>query len=164
MPNEKTAPSRPDWESARAAIAVPGPPPLVDGTKFDKTSPDGPPTPQQREIPKHLLKIVSFFTGIVKDEGLVLDLCLEHCMELVERNVKAKMVGIDYYADGGSGGSGPYTPVNYAAVAGPLAVELYKQTLKSIEGRQEEYGKLVEEMNREREKNSPGGPRIIVSP
>lgn len=162
MPNEETSKSRPDWESARAAIVVPGPPPVLDGTQWDKEAPTGPPTPQQRAIPKHLERIVRFFNGIVMDESLLIDLCLERCMEIVKRNVEASMVGSDHFA--ADGGGNPYTPAHYAAVAGPLTVELYKQVLNAIGGRQEEYGKLVEEMNREREKTSPGGPRIIVSP
>lgn len=160
MPDEAAKP-RPDWESARASLAVPGPPPLQDGTKWDKEAPAGPPTPQQRAIPKALQPIIKFFNGIIVDESLLIDLCLERCMEIVERNVKAKMVGVDYWAGDGSAG-GPYTPSHYAAVAGPLAVELYKQVLKAIEGRQEEYDKLYEEMLREREKSSPGGSRIVL--
>lgn len=153
--------SRPDWESARATIAVPGAPPL-DGTKWDKEAPSGPPTPEKLEIPKHLEKIVQFFNGIVMDESLLVDLCLERCMEIVRRNVESKIVGSDHWAGDGQAGGGPYTPAHYAAVAGPLTVELYKQVLLAIDGRQEEYDKLREEMNREREKSSPGGPRIIV--
>lgn len=154
---------RPDWESARATMAVPGPPPLQDGTQWDKEAPTGPPTPKQLSVPKHLEGIVRFFNGIILDESLLIDLCLDRCMTIVQRNVEAKMVGSDHWAGDGQGSSGPYTPSHYAAVAGPLTVELYKQVLKAIEGRQEEYGKLIEEMSREREKNSPGGPRIIVS-
>lgn len=161
MPDE-TDKSRPDWESARATMAVSGAPPLADGTTFDKEAPTGAPTPQKLEIPKHLDKIVRFFNGIIMDESLLLDLCLDRSMEIVKRNVESKMVGIDHFAGDGQGGMGPYTPAHYAAVAGPLTVELYKQVLKAIEGRQEEYGKLIEEMTREREKNSPGGPRIFV--
>lgn len=142
-------------------VAVLGPPPVFDGTKWDKEAPSGPPTPQKLAIPKHLERIVGFFNGIIMDESLLIDLCLDRCMEIVRRNVESKMVGSDHFA--GDGGGSPYTPAHYAAVAGPLTVELYKQVLKAIEGRQGEYGKLVEEMNREREKNSPGGPRIIVS-
>jgi hypothetical protein len=159
MPEET---SRPDWESARATIAVPGAPPPLDGTKWDKEAPTGPPTPEKREIPKHLSGIFRFFNGVIMDESLLIDLCLERCMEIVRRNVESKIVGSDHWAGDGQAGGGPYTPAHYAAVAGPLTVELYKQVLLAIDGRKEEYDKLVEEMNREREKNSPGGPRIIV--
>jgi len=137
--------------------AVLGPPPVFDGTKWDKEAPTGPPSPQKLAIPKHLERIVEFFNGIILDESLLIDLCLDRCMEVVRRNVESKMVGSDHWAGDGQAG-GPYTPAHYAAVAGPLTVELYKQVLNAIDGRKDEYGKLVEEMNREREKNSPGGP------
>lgn len=136
--------------------AVLGPPPVFDGTKWDKDAPTGPPNPPKLAIPKHLERIVGFFNGIVMDESLLIDLCLERCIGIVERNVNSKIYGVDHFADA--------NPTQYAAIAAPLTVELYKQVLNAISGRQDEYGKLVEEMNREREKNSPGGPRIIVSP
>ena len=82
--------SRPDWESARATIAVPGTPPL-DGTKWDKEAPSGPPTPEKLEIPKHLEKIVRFFNGIVMDESLLVDVCLERSVEIVGSYVEWKI-------------------------------------------------------------------------
>lgn len=154
--------SRPDWESARASIAVPGAPPVQDGTTWDKDAPTSPPTPKELPVPKHLEKIVGFFREIIMSESLLVDLCLDRCMEIVKRNVESKMVGVDHFASEGAGGN-PYTPAHYAAVAGPLTVELYKQVLKSIEGQQEEYDRLYQEMIREREKNTPGGNRIVLS-
>ena len=153
MPDESDK-TRPDWESARATMAVTGPPPLTDGTRFDQEPPTGPPNPVKLEIPKRLEKIVAFFNGIILDESLLMDLCLERCVGIVERNVKSKSWGIDHFQDA--------NPAQYAAIAGPLTVELYKQVLLAIDGRKEEYAKLMEEMVREREKSSPGGPKIIV--
>lgn len=162
MPNDEPK-THPDWEGARASIAVKGAPPITDGTTWDKPAPTEPPNPKKLEIPQHLEKIVQFFHGIVMDESLLIDLCLERCMKIVERNVLSKTFGIDSWSSDGQGAGGSqFTPVQYAAVAGPMTVELYKQVLIAVEQRRAEYDRLYDEMTREREKNSPGGPRIIV--
>lgn len=172
MPNGDRK-SRPDYESARGTIRVAGVPSVTDpselertmaepeGTRWDQSAPSGPPTPAVRPIPQHLKSIFRFFDGIIQDESLLVDLCLERCMEIVRRNVESKLVGADHFAGEGQGGN-PFTPVNYAAIAGPLAIELYKQVLSAVEGREEEYKKLLEEATRERERNSPSGPRIFT--
>ena len=158
MPDEK---DRPSWESERAKLVVAGPPPTTDGTTWDKPAPTEPPNAKVREIPKHLTKIVAFMTGIVADEALLLDLAFEKAMDIVKRNVESKIVGVDHWT-GDNAGGGPFTPAHYAAVAAPLAVELYKQALLSVKDQEKEYNRLFEEMLREREAASPGGPRIVI--
>ncbi len=155
-------PDRPDLESARLGMVVKeGAPPVLglseDGpeTKWGKNDASGPPTPQPRPIPQHLKKIVSFFSGIIADEGLLLDLCFEESMRIVQTNISAKTAGIDYFA-------ADSTPVNYGQIAGPMCVELYRQALKAIDGRAEEFKKMVQEIEDDREKNAPGASKIIV--
>lgn len=110
-----------------------------EGTVFDKAAPTGPPTPKLREVPSHLAKIVRFFQGIVADEGLLLDLCLDRAVGIVEFNYQKRLAGADFFAQ-----EQP-TALHFVGMAGPLAVELYKQTLESIKGRQDEYEALLRE-------------------
>src|SRR3972149_3361276 len=128
--------ARPDYETVRQRIIIPGspeanspPPSASDPTlvNWDKNAPTGPPTPPDRAIPTNLAKIHNFFKSIIADEAMVLDLCLERAMDIVKFNVEKGLVGIDYFAGDASGGSAISHPVSYAAIAGPLAVELYKQ-------------------------------------
>ena len=154
--------TRPDVEAARAQMRVVGPPPVQDVTRWDKEPPTESPTPKKIPIPKHLNKIVDFFQGIIHSEALLIDLCLERCMDIVERNVTSKMVGIDHFAGEGQGGAGPFTPVNFAAIAGPLTVELYKQALKAIESREAEYQALYAEMQEELKKNGASKSSIVL--
>jgi len=147
---------RPDWESARTKIATAPDkaPPMVEGTTWDQPAPDGPPNPPKREVPKLLEPIVRFFEGIVMDEGLLVDLCLEHAMRIVDRNIKSKLYGIDMM--------GEYNAIHAASIAAPISIELYKQVLSAIGKREEEYNKLYEEMTRARQAASPGGPKIVL--
>jgi hypothetical protein len=148
-------PKRFDFEAERKKIAAAQPPEPGEGVHWDKPSPTDNPTIAPRAIPKHLLKIVDFFQGIILDESLVLDLCLERCMEIIQQNVLKKTVGIDQFQEFG--------PMQYAAVAGPMTVELYKQVLSSIGERADEYQKLVQAAKAERERAAtPPASRIIV--
>ncbi len=159
--NQQT-PDRPDFESARLGMVVKeGAPPIggigEDGpdTKWGKQEADGPPTPVERPIPPHLKKIGHFMSGIVADEGLLLDLCFEEAYRIVEMNIRKRAAGIDFFA-------ADSTPINLGTIAAPLAVELYKQALKAIEGRQDEYNALVQEILDAREKKAEGPSKIIV--
>lgn len=148
-------PKRFDFEAERKKIAATQVPEAGEGTHWDKPAPTDNPTIAPRAIPKHLLKIVNFFQGIVMDESLVLDLCLERSMEIVQQNVLKKTVGIDQFQEFG--------PMQYAAVAGPLTVELYKQVLQSIKDREGEYDELLKAATRERERAAtPEASRIVV--
>jgi len=148
-------PKRFDFEAERKKIAATQTPEADEGTHWDKPAPTDNPTIAPRAIPKHLLKVVEFFQGIILDESLVLDLCLEQCMEIIQRNVLKKNVGIDQFQEFG--------PMQYAAVAGPLTVELYKQVLASVGERSDEYKKLVQAAQAERERAAtPPAARIIV--
>ena len=148
-------PKRFDFEAERKKIAATQVPEAGEGVNWDKPAPTDNPTIAPRAIPKHLLKIVNFFQGIILDESLVMDLCLERAMEIVQQNVLKKTVGIDQFQEFG--------PMQYAAVAGPLTVELYKQVLQSVNQRSEEYDKLFQEAKTERERAAtPPASRIIV--
>ncbi len=109
-----------------------------EGTFWDKPAPSGPPAEPERRIPKHLIGVVKFFGEIIADEGLLLDLCLDKAVSMVKFNVEKRMVGIDMLQDGGQ-----MHPFNIVAAATPLAIELYKNVLKSIEDRKEDYEKVL---------------------
>ena len=128
-----------------------------EGTAFDKPAPTGPPQPMVREIPPHLKKIIEFFSGIIADEGLLLDLCVDRAVGIVEYNYKKRAFGSDFFS-----GEQP-TPMHFIMTAGPLATELYKQVLESIKGRVEEYAKLLQEAQDEA-RRKPGTPPLILAP
>ena len=128
-----------------------------EGTAFDKPAPTGPPQPMVREIPPHLKKIIEFFSGIIADEGLLLDLCVDRAVGIVEYNYKKRAFGSDFFS-----GEQP-TPMHFIMTAGPLATELYKQVLESIKGRVEEYTKLLQEAQDEA-RRKPGTPPLILTP
>ncbi len=166
---------RPDLESARLGMKVQqGAPPVggsavldePDGTLMDKESPTGPPSPKAKKIPPHLKKIINFFQGLIADEGLLLEMCFDHCMTMVQDTVRSNSAGIDYFAGegGGMGGSNAFSPGHYASVAGPMACELYRNVLKAIEGRADDYNQLLAEATREREKAAGKAPSGIIIP
>jgi hypothetical protein len=113
-----------------------------EGTVFDKPAPSGPPSPPARSIPPHLQKVIRFFEGIIADEGLVLDLCVDRAVGIVDFNYRKRLVGSDFFGD-------QPTAANFVAMAAPLAAELYKQVLASIADRKDEYAKLLSEAQEE---------------
>jgi len=117
-----------------------------EGTVFDKPAPTGPPQATVRSVPKHLEKLVQFFSGIIADEGLLLDLCVDRAVGIVEFNYKKRAFGSDLFSE-----QQP-TAMHYVGMAAPLAVELYKQVLVSVIDRKNEYALLLaqaqEEMTR----------------
>lgn len=154
--NSSPEPKRFDFEAERKKIAATQVPEAGEGVHWDKPAPTDNPTAAPRAIPKHLLKVINFFQGIILDESIVLDLCLERCMEIIQQNVSKKTVGMDNFQEFG--------PMQYAAVAGPLTVELYKQVLASVGERSDEYQKLVKEAQAERERAATPEPSRIVVP
>ena len=80
---------------------------------------------------------MKFFKEVVADEEVVLELCLDKATAMVEFNIKKRMVGIDMIQDGGQ-----MHPFNLVAAASPLAIELYKNVLASIDQRRDEYEAL----------------------
>ena len=105
-----------------------------EGVFWDKQAPDGPPTPLDRNIPKHLAGVMKFFGEVIADEGILLDLCLDKATGMVEFNVKKRLFGIDAIQD-----NGQLHPFNIVAAATPLAIELYKNVLGGIDRRKDEY-------------------------
>jgi hypothetical protein len=114
-----------------------------EGTVFDKPAPTGPPTPPIRAIPPHLKKVIQFFSGIIADEGLLLDLCVDRAVEIVEYNYRKRVAGQDFFSD-----QQP-TPAHFVGMAAPLAVELYKSALAAVGDRKDEYAKLLAEAQEE---------------
>lgn len=129
---------------------------LPEGTFFDKPSPTGPPTPEKRQVPSHLEKIVRFFQGIVADEGLLLDLCLDRAIGIAEYNYRKRLVGSDFFQEQ------PPSAFHFVGVAAPLAVELYKAAIASVKDRSDEYVKLLEEAQREASSEPIPRPTILV--
>jgi len=126
-----------------------------EGTVFDKPAPTGPPTPPSRQIPIHLSKVIRFFESIIADEGLLLDLCVDRAVGIVEFNYKKRLVGNDFFGD-------QPTAAHFVGMAAPLATELYKQVLASIEARQDEYTALLAEAQKEMERASRPGSSILI--
>jgi len=127
-----------------------------EGTVFDKQAPSGPPSPPVRAIPPHLRKVIEFFEGIIADEGLLLDLCVDRAVGIVEYNYKKRLVGQDFFGD-------QPTPAHFVGMAAPLATELYKQVIASIVDRKDEYAKLLWEANQEMKRGErPASP--ILTP
>lgn len=128
-------------------------PKMVPEINWDKPAPTGPPTPQSRDIPAHLVKIVRFFESIAADEGVLLDICMDRAVDIVEFNFKKRLAGSDFFAE-----QQP-TAATFTMIASPLAVELYKQCLQSVKDRQDEYVQLLKEAHEA--SKSKRGPVIV---
>lgn len=126
-----------------------------DGTVFDKAGPTGPPTPPVRSIPPHLQKVIRFFEGIIADEGLLLDLCVDRAVGIVEYNYKKRLAGQDFF------GEQP-TPMHFVGMSTPLAVELYKQVILSIVDRKDEYAQLLKDAQEEMARGSKPVSKIFT--
>lgn len=127
-----------------------------EGTIFDKPAPTGPPSPPVRKIPQHLGKVIRFFEEIIADEGLLLDLCVDRAVGIVELNYKKRAFGSDLFSDAQP------TPAHFIGMSAPLAVELYQQVLRAIEGRQSEYEKLLDEAKKELERGQKPASSILL--
>jgi hypothetical protein len=112
-----------------------------EGTVFDRQGPDGPPQPVLWPDPPHIEKIRRFLGSVVKDEGLLVRLCLDHATDIVIYNFKKRAAGSDLMAE--------ISALHFVGAAVPLAVELYKQSLEAVKDRADEYKALVEEAQKE---------------
>jgi hypothetical protein len=110
---------------------------------WDKEAPKGPPTPEVRQVPGWFSDVYQWMRGVVNDEGLLLDLCVERALEIVRFNHDRGLAGIDFFPEAGGGGGAP-NRAQFLAISTPLAVELYKQVLTSIDRNKGEFQKLVE--------------------
>lgn len=126
-----------------------------EGTVFDKPAPTGPPTPPTRALPPHLKKVIQFFEGIIADEGLLLDLCVDRAVGIVEYNYRKRLAGSDYFGD-------QPTAAHFVGMAAPLATELYKQVLVSIGDRAAEYKKLMDEAQEEMTRGARPASTILT--
>lgn len=110
--------------------------PQIDRAK----APTGPPTPMRRDTPGWFKPVHDYLAQVIADESLVLDLCLERAIQIVEFNHNAGMVGIDYFVESSTA---PRTQM--VAFAVPLATELYKQALAAIDRDKVKFEALVAE-------------------
>jgi hypothetical protein len=84
----------------------------------------------------------AFFRQIVEPEGLLMDVCLEKAVKIVTDNFLK--------AGGDSSPEGGGTIMNFVETAGPLALELYRQSLSVIH--------QIERAKRDAAKKPPGNP------
>ncbi len=121
------------FEEAKAALeSSPAP-----ETKWDKEAPTGPPTPARRAYPEWLEPLVKTFKGIVADEGLLADLCLEKAIDIVQFNHDRGLAGIDYFPEANPGAM-PANRTSIVAMSVPFAVEFYKQCVQACNSRADE--------------------------
>jgi len=126
-----------------------------EGTAWDKPAPDGPPNPPTRSIPPHLKKVIRFFESIIADESLLLDLCVDRAVSIVKFNYEKRLVGQEMLMEQPTTG-------HFIQMAAPLATELYKQVLASVEANQAEYNAIREEAMKELENASRPSSPIFV--
>lgn len=144
MQKEEKMPSRPSFEEARKVLVLPPgvePPATAQEVRFDRPAPTAPPGRPVLKIPPWFAEVYAWIGGIVADEGVVLDICLERATQIVQGIHDRGLVGIDHFPEV-QGGMAP-TRMNMVAVAAPLAVELYKQVLASINERKGEFAALL---------------------
>lgn len=111
---------------------------------WDKTAPTAAPQPMVRTVPEWFKPVIAFLEGVVADEGLVLDLCLDKAVKIAEFNHNKGMVGIDFFPEATGGRAAGRTEM--LMLATPLAVELYKQVCGSLSGeRKAELEKTVKD-------------------
>lgn len=123
-----------------AKIIVPG----EGEVDFDKLGPQGPPTRAPRQLPDRFRPIEKFLTGIATDEGLLMDICLERAIKIVEWNHANGSAGIDFFAE-----NTQVAPITTMMVmATPIAIELYKQCLAQLNQPKTaaEWQKIVDEI------------------
>lgn len=127
-------------EKQAAKIILPG----EGEVDFDKLGPQGPPVRAPRPLPERFRGIEKFLTGIATDEGLLMDICLERAIKIVEWNHANGSAGIDFFAENTQ--VAPITQMMVMAV--PLAIELYKQCLGQLNQPQTaaEWKKIVDEI------------------
>jgi hypothetical protein len=103
-------------------------------------APTGPPTPMRRDIPGWFKPAHDYLAQVIADESLVMDLCLERAIQIVEFNHNAGLVGIDHFIESATP---PRTQM--VAFAIPVATELYKQVLASISRDSAKFEALIAE-------------------
>ena len=117
---------------------------LVDGvddvTMKNGEAPKMPPVVAERKVPEWFEPVYRWMKGVVYDEGVLLDLCMDKAIEIAEFNHNRGLVGIDHFVENSIP---PRTQMMMFGV--PLAVELYRQALKSIENNKVEFEALVKE-------------------
>jgi hypothetical protein len=115
---------------------------------WDKPAPTAPPGEVSRGVPDWALPISDFLAQLVSDEGLVMDLCLEKAIEIVDRNYQKGIVGVDHFGEGAGGGVGPTRPI-VCGIAGPIAIRLYDEVLKAVNGpKKTDFERVVSEATR----------------
>jgi len=147
-------PKRPSYESVKKIVTLDeaqGLPEREIEVEWDKPSPKTNPGVAERVVPEWFENVYQWLKGLVADESLVLDLCVERTIEIVQHNHDRGMVGIDHFPEAGGNGGMTANRISIVATAMPLAVELYKQTLASIKEKEAEFGNLVADALKKRD-------------
>lgn len=119
------------------------PEPEVRGA-HDKPGPTAPPGVVSRGLPEWTDPIVDFLKQEISDEALVMDLCLEKAIEIVDWNYQKGLVGNEHFGEGAGGGPAPTRPL-VCGIAGPIAIRLYEEVLKSLNGpKKKEFKEVVD--------------------
>jgi hypothetical protein len=105
---------------------------------WDKPAPEGPPEGAIPPPDEDLAPLHRYFGGIIGPEAILLDMCMDRSIEIVRNNISARSAGIDNYAEGN-----PTHPVHICSIAGPLAVELYRQCIDDVKKNPEPYTKAI---------------------
>jgi len=123
----------------------------LDGTRWDKGAPTGPPDPLVRDVPEWFKPVHEWISNVVHDEAHILDLCLEECVDMVEFNHNKGAVGIDLMGGGGDGAGAAPTRIGYIHIAAMLAPHLYKEVLSALEQRKDVFSALIAEAKKRRD-------------
>lgn len=126
-----------------------------EGTVFDKPAPTAPPQELKRKVPPHLENLIKFLSGIIADEGLLLDMCMDKAMGIVDFNFRKRAFGSDMMQEAP-------TPLHFIGPAAMLTVELYKQVLKSVTDQSAKYAEILAEAQKEMERGSRPTPKILT--
>lgn len=160
---------QPNYEQAKGAILIKqgtGPDSqshAEEGEVADFAGPQGPPTPLVRNLPPHLQPVVDWLASIVADEGLLLDICLERAIGIVDYHHRRGLAGIDHFPE--ATGGKVMTRAELVTSSIPLAVRLYDESLKAVDARKEEFQKLVAEVQANANgKQEPKATIIVPNP
>jgi hypothetical protein len=104
----------------------------------------GPPAEVKRPIAEWFKPIFDHLKGIVTDEGLILDLCLERAIKIVDFNHNAGMWGSDFFKGGAEGQQASLDRGSAITLAIPLAAKLYDGVIATLNKPDQE--KLLKQM------------------
>lgn len=116
--------------------------PRVQGPDFQDRhyeAPTGPPCPPPTPTARKPELILAYLDDLVENEAVLLEKCQQHCTAIIKRAFEAGAYGMDLMGDGSA-----VNQMHMVAAATPLAVELYREVIKSLNGpRRQEFEDVV---------------------